>query len=145
MWITYFAGTLFASSWGAVAFMSIWSRRITASAAFWGIVVGFVVNIVANFLRKFGMVSLPVYLDPFIIGSVLSLLTILLVSRGGTVSHAERSFLARIRQTPAEECNAAALSGTLLVPRLMMVSGVLIAAFLINYYAIPYSQALGQP
>lgn len=144
MWITYFAGTLFASSWGAVAFMSIWSKRITASAAFWGIVVGFVANIIANFLRKFGVVSLPVYLDPFIIGSVLSLLTILLVSRAGTVSHAERSFLARIRQTPVEECDNAAVGGTLLVPRLMMASGVLIAALLINYYAIPYSQALGQ-
>src|SRR6185503_4899041 len=34
-WITYFAGTVFASSWGPVAFMSVWSRRITADGAFW--------------------------------------------------------------------------------------------------------------
>jgi sodium/pantothenate symporter len=36
-WITYFAGTVFASSWGSVAFMSVWSRRITEAGAFWGI------------------------------------------------------------------------------------------------------------
>ena len=41
-WITYFAGTLFASAWGPVSFMSVWSRRITEAAAFWGIISGFV-------------------------------------------------------------------------------------------------------
>ena len=33
--LTYFAGTIFASSWGPVGIMSVWSRRITESAAFW--------------------------------------------------------------------------------------------------------------
>jgi sodium/pantothenate symporter len=40
-WLTYFVGTLFASSWGPVALMSVWSKRITADAAFWGIISGF--------------------------------------------------------------------------------------------------------
>ena len=40
-WITYFAGPVFASSWGVVAFMSIWSSRITEAGAFWGMLTGF--------------------------------------------------------------------------------------------------------
>jgi hypothetical protein len=47
-WITYFAGTLFASAWGPVAFMSVWSSRITESAASWDIVMGFVANLAAR-------------------------------------------------------------------------------------------------
>ena len=39
-WLTHFAGPLFASSWGVVAFMSVWSKRITESGAFWGMVTG---------------------------------------------------------------------------------------------------------
>ncbi len=49
-WITYFAGTVFASSWGPVAFMSVWSRRITEAGAFWGIVAGFAGNVVPKAL-----------------------------------------------------------------------------------------------
>ncbi|MGI9219445.1 MAG: sodium:solute symporter family protein, partial [Woeseiaceae bacterium] len=45
-WLTYFAGTLFASAWGPVALMSIWSSRITASAAMWGIIAGFSGNVI---------------------------------------------------------------------------------------------------
>ncbi|MGQ7817948.1 sodium:solute symporter family protein [Metapseudomonas furukawaii] len=142
MWITYFAGTLFASSWGPVAFMSVWSRRITAPAAFWGIVAGFVGNILASFLRKLGLVDLPVYLDPLIIGGLASLACILLISRHTRVSEAERRFLAGLHRTPEAERDFAAVSRTLLVPRLMMLGGVLLAAWLIQSYAIPFNLAL---
>ena len=40
-WLMMFIGTVFASSWGPVGFMSVWSKTITADAAFWGIMVGF--------------------------------------------------------------------------------------------------------
>ena len=33
-WLTTFIATVFASSWGPVGLMSIWSKRITESAAF---------------------------------------------------------------------------------------------------------------
>ena len=62
MMISYFAATLFASSWGPVAFMSVWSKRITADGAFWGIVVGFVGNLIPKVLSVFEVIYLPVYL-----------------------------------------------------------------------------------
>ena len=58
-WLTYFAGTVFASSWGPVAFMSIWSDRITASAAFWGMISGFVGNVIPKLLDTLGLIDLP--------------------------------------------------------------------------------------
>ena len=70
-WITYFAGTVFASSWGPVAFMSVWSRRITEAGAFWGIVAGFAGNVVPKALALLHVIVLPVWADPIIIGALL--------------------------------------------------------------------------
>ena len=39
-WITLFIGTVFASSWGPVGLMSIWSQTITARGARWGMLAG---------------------------------------------------------------------------------------------------------
>ena len=78
-WITYFAGPVFASSWGAVAFMSIWSKNITESAAFWGMVSGFFSNIIASLIDYLTSIDLPVYSDPILIGIIVSLITIHLI------------------------------------------------------------------
>ena len=43
-WLTTFIATVFASSWGPVGLMSIWSKRITESAAFWGMLSGLVLT-----------------------------------------------------------------------------------------------------
>ncbi|MCP5009069.1 MAG: sodium:solute symporter family protein, partial [Aestuariibacter sp.] len=44
-WFMLFIGTVFASSWGPVGLMSIWSKRITKDAAFWGMFSGFFMNV----------------------------------------------------------------------------------------------------
>ena len=71
-WLTTFIATVFASSWGPVGLMSIWSKRITESAAFWGMSSGLVFNVVPKFFEFVGWVELPSYLNPVIIGTVAS-------------------------------------------------------------------------
>lgn len=142
MMISYFAGTLFASSWGPVAFMSIWSRRITADAAFWGIITGFFGNIVAKLLSIYKVVELPVYLDPFIIGLVLSVCTIIMVSRAGSVSEAEQQFLEKIHITPAQEIDADKTRYSLNLTLFMVAGGVLVFILMYYFYVSPYHIAL---
>ena len=142
MLISYFAGTLFASSWGPVAFMSIWSKSITADAAFWGILIGFFGNIVAKLMSVYGFVDLPVYLDPFVIGLGLSFLTIVLVSRKGSVSEAERQFLKKIHLTPIEEFNTEKILYTLNITACLIVAGVLVLLAMCYFYVIPHQIAL---
>ena len=139
LWITYFAGTLFASSWGPLAFFSVWSDRITAAGAFWGIVVGFLGNAIAKMLSVFEIFVFPVFLDPFVIGLSLSIATILIVSKMGRVTEAERSYRARIHQLPSGEISAGKLSRTLLWSKLLMLTGVLAIAAMIVFYARPYA------
>jgi Na+/proline symporter len=143
-WITYFAGTLFASSWGPVAFMSVWSRRITESGAFWGIIAGLIGNLFTNTLALLRIVDLPVYLDPILVGVVLSYVTVELVSMKGKVTSKEHELRERLHVTPESELDAAKLARTLMWPKLLIVFGVAFSLLLIGIYALPYQQATGQ-
>jgi sodium/pantothenate symporter len=142
-WITYFAGTLFASCWGPVAFMSVWSGRITEAGAFWGIIAGLLGNLGTNSLAVLGLVDLPVIFDPILVGFVLSYIVIEWVSRHGQVSERERRRRERLHQLPAEEVDAARLRRTLFWADALMIFGVTVAALLIAFYALPFRRVAG--
>jgi len=143
-WITLFIGTVFASSWGPVGFMSIWSKRITADGAFWGIVAGFVGNVLPAALVYLEMISLPSYLDPAVLGTLASLLTIVLVSRSGRVSSAEADFRTRLHRTPAEDRDIKKTRRTLVASLLLVLYGLLMPFAVLNWYVIPYQRGTGQ-
>jgi len=137
--ITYFAGTLFASSWGPLALFSVWSDRISAAGAFWGIVAGFLGNSIAKFLSVFEVIDLPVALDPFVIGISLSVATILIVSKMGRATDAERSYRASIHQIPSGEFGEPKLGQTLFISKMLMLTGALMIVVMVVFYARPYA------
>ncbi len=140
--ITYFAGTLFASSWGPVALMSIWSKRITADAAFWGIITGFFGNITAKLLAVYELVDFPVYFDPFIIGLLLSTITIIIVSRMGSVSDKEKQYQTDLHIIPATEIDAGKLQESQSIVSSIIICGVILLIGISYFYLIPYHEAL---
>ncbi len=139
-WITYFAGPLFASSWGAVAIMSVWSASITEAGAFWGMVSGFVVNVAMNIFSFFNWISWPVILDPILIGAVCSLITIISVSWFGKVSRYEEEYRIKLHIIPKAELDVRAVCQTLRWPKAMVVFGFVISIALMMFYAIPYER-----
>lgn len=143
-WITYFAGTVFASSWGPVAFMSVWSRRITEAGAFWGIVAGFAGNVVPKGLALVGVIALPVWADPILLGALLGAAVTVLVSRRGSVSEAEARYREALHRVPAGELDADETRRTLRWPTILMVGGILLSALMVAFYALPYRAAAGQ-
>ena len=143
-WLTYFVGTVFASSWGPVAFMSVWSKKITADAAFWGLVTGFVGNVFPKFLDFMGWIDLPVYLDPILIGGLLSLVVIFIVSAKGKVSRAERVYRLRLHRTPAEERSAGRSRVTMVAALIMIVYGIFMPVAYQRWYIAPYQAATGE-
>lgn len=140
LWITYFAGTLFASSWGPLAFFSVWSDRITAAGAFWGLVTGFLGNALAKLLSVFEIVEFPVFLDPFVIGLSLSFATILIVSKMGQVTSGERSYRAMIHRIPSSEIDESKCALTVFMSILLMLTGALTIAVMVVFYALPYAE-----
>ena len=143
-WLTHFAGPLFASSWGVVAFMSIWSRRITESGAFWGMAVGFAVNVGMNALSLAGLVKWPVMADPILVGVVCSYIAVAIVSRRGTVTTTESAYQQGLHLMPSAERDPETVRQTLLWPKVMVVMGALIAALMTLFYALPYQEAVAE-
>ena len=142
-WLTYFVGTLFASSWGAVALMSVWSRNITADAAFWGIVSGFAFNAVPKALEYFELIDLPFWLDPILLGGLVSLVVVLVVSRFGHVSQKEQDYRLQLHRIPELEINARKLRFTLYAPITLAVYQVIMCVVLLTIYVRPYQEATG--
>lgn len=143
-WLMLFIGTVFASSWGPVGFMSIWSKRITADAAYWGIVTGFLFNVVPAGLEYLDVISLPSYFNPVVIGVAASLITIITLSNLGKVSRSEAVYRMRLHRTPEEDYNLKKTKLTLLAPAILIVFGCIMPLLMVNFYIIPYQTSSGQ-
>ena len=143
-WLMLFIGTVFASSWGPVGFMSIWSKSITADAAFWGIISGFFGNVIPAALDYVGIIQLPSYFNPALIGAALSFSTIIILSRRGTVSAPETEYREKLHRTPEIDADSKKTRVTLWAPRLLIVYGCLMPLLLIKYYVIPYQTGVGE-
>lgn len=141
-WLTHFAGPLFASSWGVVAFMSIWSGRLTEAGAFWGMAAGFGVNVTMNALSLAGWVQWPVVADPILVGVVSSYLVVRVVSDRGAVSAHEAAYREALHTMPPQERDPAVIRQTLVWPKVMVAMGAVIAVALTLFYAVPYQQAI---
>ena len=141
-WLTHFAGPLFASSWGVVAFMSIWSKRITESGAFWGMVTGFGVNVGMNALSVTDLVEWPVVADPILVGVVSSYIAVRIASKRGGHSIAASAYRDELHHMPAQERDPLAIRQTLVWPKVMVSMGLLIAVAMTLFYALPYGQAI---
>ncbi len=142
-WLTYFVGTLFASSWGPVALMSVWSKRITADAAFWGIISGFVLNAGPKALETLGWIALPIWLDPILLGGLVSLAVVLVVSRQGEVSREERVYRMRLHRVPEAELDPDKTRLTRRMPAVMVAYTTIFTTLFMAYYIRPFQQATG--
>ncbi|MFK8021613.1 MAG: sodium:solute symporter [Pseudomonadales bacterium] len=143
-WLTYFVGTVFASSWGPVALMSVWSSKITADGAFWGITTGFLANVIPKFFDYIEWIDLPSYLDPLLVGGVVSLVVTLLVSSLGKVSSEEHDYRRRLHQTPDEERDKKKVNTTVWIGFSLFAWGALMPLAYYHYYVYPYQVARDQ-
>jgi sodium/pantothenate symporter len=142
-WFMLFIGTVFASSWGPVGLMSIWSKRITKDAAFWGMFSGFFMNVIPATIDYLGIYHMPEYY-PAVIGTVVSIAVILVVSARGKVSREERNYRLRLHRPPASDIDLAKTKKTLLAPLGLIVYGVVMPLLLLKYYVIPYQIGTGE-
>ncbi|MDZ7768757.1 MAG: sodium:solute symporter family protein [Woeseiaceae bacterium] len=137
-WITWFVATVFASSWGPVALLSVWSDRVTTDGAFWGIVSGFLGNVLSKLLDVLGVVDLPGYFDPVFIGAVLSIAVILMVSRRGDVPEESRELRRRLHEVPAVDRDPVRTRNSLRAAKFLIPSTALLSPImLLTFYVHP--------
>ncbi|MBT6208636.1 MAG: sodium:solute symporter family protein, partial [Woeseia sp.] len=124
--------------------MSIWSSRITESAAFWGMLSGLAFNIVPKFFEFIGMIQFPSYLNPVLIGGAVSLIVTIAISYRTTVSTEESSYLRKLHVTPADEIDVRKTRTSLWAPAILVLNGLIMPYLLITYYVRPYQAARGE-
>lgn len=143
-WLTTFIATVFASSWGPVGLMSIWSKRITEKAAFWGMLSGLVFNVVPKFFEFIGLVTYPSYLNPVIIGTAVSLVVTIVISRQTTVTDIERERLVKLHETPADEISEKRTRWSMIAAGVLIVYGFVMPFLMIRFYVRPFQAARGE-
>lgn len=137
VWISYFAATLFAASWGPATFASVFSKKVNKTGAFWSIIVGFLVVILGNLIETFTSFSFPVYMDPTILGMIFSVITLILGTKlGGEVSEEERAFH-QIILTRVETKGVNDVAITKRYANVLIICGVVLIVLTFIFYYIP--------
>ena len=135
--IMFLGGATAASSWMPVAVGCIFSKRMTKTGAFCGMLFGMIGCLTANLVKSIGGVNLPSYLDPAIIGIFCNVIAIFVGSSLTQVTDEEKRAREKLFKIPESECNAAAIRKTLNWSLFSIVVGVLMAAIMLIFWVIP--------
>ncbi|CAN5755983.1 hypothetical protein BH23ACT11_BH23ACT11_28610 [soil metagenome] len=145
--IGYFAATLFVSSWGPLAFLSVYSKRLTRRGAIAGMSVSFGTVFVLQALITFtNFPAPPIYLHPVIIGFVAGLVAFWVGSLGHQPDEESLKFQRSLFEKPSEELKPAQIKSTFRYAYVTFAACVVVIVFLFLVYYLPFSQTIaGDP
>lgn len=135
--VLYLGGTIVAASWMPVCIASILSKRVTKTGAFLGMLVGFSSVFIMKLYAGIRGISLPMYLDPTIVGILSNTLCMIIGSSLTKVTPEEVSARAMILKKPDSEKDIRERHITLRYAKAMIFLGVLISLILLVVWAIP--------
>ena len=99
-------------------------------------------NVVPKALALTGIIHLPVWADPIIIGTVLSTCDDRARLPPWNRNGRERQYRNRLHELPTSEIDVARFRRTLLWPNLLIAGGAGLAVLMIVFYALPYDAAV---
>lgn len=140
--ILLLSGTVVVCSWFPVCIASVWSKRVTKEGAFAGMLSGFVGCAIMKFISSIGGVSLPIYLDSFVVGLVANILALVLVSSFTNITEEEKKFREKLFVIPIEENNKNDIKKTKRTIVGFVAFGASVTLALIWLWVIPYYNAL---
>lgn len=140
--IMYFGGTVIASAWGIVALASVWKKDMSEKSAFWGMLLGFLGCVVSKSVVALTGMILPIYLEPFFIGLVCSVLGIAVGNRMQNASTEDIKRYEELHVRPASEINVIKDKNTHNLRWLYMAYGIILGLVFVFAYAIPYMNAV---
>lgn len=143
-WIMFLGGAIVASSWMPVALASIFSTRVTKTGAFCGMLFGFLSCFGLRLYASFSGISLPVYLDPSLVGMLCNVLAMVIATALTTVTDDERKARAKLFILPDAEKDSKEILRTLKNAKASVWIGVIVIAMLLILWIIPYYMGLYQ-
>lgn len=136
-WISVFAATLFAASWGPVAFASILWKRVTKAGAFWSIIAGTAGVLITEILKMMDAISLPIYLNSAVFGGISSIIALVVGSMLTKPTPAEINYRAKLLILPEEEKNVGDIKQTNRYPIILIGSGIILIVVAFYFYYKP--------
>ncbi len=141
-WIMFLGGAIVASSWMPVALACVFSKRLTKTGAFCGMLFGFLSCFALRLYSSLSGVELPVYLDPSLVGIICNLIAMFAGTCLTHVTEEEEQARERMFVIPEEEKDEEEVRKTLKYVRLSPMIGVLVAGTLLVLWAVPYISGL---
>lgn len=141
-WIMFLGGAVAASSWMPVALASIFSKRVTKTGAFCGMLFGLLGCFGLKLYSSLSGVSLPVYLDPSLVGIVCNIIALVIGSALTQVTEEEKEARASLFVIPESEKNPKEVRKTLTWSKWSMLIGVVAVALLMILWVVPYLRSL---
>lgn len=139
--VMFLGGTTAASSWMPVAVGCIFSKRMTKTGAFCGMLFGMIGCLAANLVRALGGVNLPAYLDPAIIGIFCNVIAIVIGSSLTKPTQEEKTAREKLFEIPKSECDPVAVRKTMNWSLFGIVVGILITLLMLIFWVIPFRLA----
>ncbi len=137
-WIMFLGGAVAASSWMPVAVASIFSKRVTKTGAFCGMLAGVVSCFVLKLYSSLAGITLPVYLDPSIVGIICNIIALVIGSALTKVTDEEIQARQALFVMPETEKNPKNIKSTLMWSKVSIFLGVVVCAILLVFWVIPY-------
>ena len=141
-WIMYFGGTVIASAWGIVALCSVWHKKMSESAAFLGMLLGFAGCAVTKTVSSVAGITLPMYFDPFFVGLVLSTVGIIIGNRIKSATAQDMAEYDAMHTEPEGEKNVTEQKKTHRLTYVYIAFGLVVGVFFVLCYAVPYINAI---
>ncbi len=141
-WITYLGATIVACSWLPVSIASVWSKRVTKTAAFISMLSGFLISAIMKIIVTINSITLPIYLDPFFIGITVSIISLIVVSMFTKVTDKEKEEREKLFILPEGEDHPKEVKKTKFMIGLTIPLGIIVTLVLLFLWVIPYMQGL---
>lgn len=140
--IMYFGGTVIAASWGVVGLASVWNKKMSEFGAFLGMLLGFLGCAIPKAVGAIAGYTFPIYLDPFFIGVILSIVGIIVGSKLKPATRQEKLNYEEMHIRPESEISEVEDKKTNNFKWVYIGFGIMLGAFFVFMYAIPYMQAV---
>ena len=140
--IMYFGGTVIASSWGPVALASIWSKTLSKTGAFLGMICGFIICVTTKIISGFVSFEWPIYFDPFILGIAAGVLGMVIGSKWNPVGEKEIMERTKLFVVPQKEKSGGECQRTIKTGYIYILFGVILTLFFLLTWALPYNEIL---
>lgn len=141
-WIMFLGGAVAASSWMPVAFAAVFSKKLSKTGAFMGMLCGFLGCFFLRLYTSLSGTTLPVWLDPSVVGIVCNVIAMVIGTAVKKITPEETAERQALFIMPDTEKNPKDIARTMIWARCSVGVGIAVGIIMLVMWTVPYLTAL---